>query len=151
MLYMIKKMFDDAQAVVDKMGSERFLRQLYSESKPTPQFTRLKEKLLLGFFAEQYNRQHSPQLLWAYHHAPRTNRADFSIYGENQAYLCDIEMTAVFSKPPTKNPKEYKDYSPFPVWADPVAPGVLHQDIDSSPKVQPYSWLRRVLKSHLPE
>jgi len=144
----IEDRFRDADAYANAMGAAAFEERLYS-GRANGEFTWHKEELLLGFFAQEYNKLRFPQLVWADHHAPHTNRADFSVYSEDRNYVCDIEMTAVFSKPTKKNPSGYEDYSPFSVWPDPVVPGILHQDIDRPPKVEPYAWLRRVIETHL--
>lgn len=144
----IQEMLEDAEAGMNKMGAETVVERLYS-GDPTSEFTSLKENWILGYFADLYNNRYGPKLVWAVQNQRGTNRADFSVYGEDQSHLCDIEVTSVWSKPHTKNPKGYQDFSPFPVWSDPVAPEVLHQDIDSPPKVRPYAMLKDVIKSHL--
>lgn len=143
----IEDMLRDAETQREAMGADNFHERLYSRAS-TPDFLCLKEEFYLGYFAQEYNKSYLPELVWACHHPPRSSRADFSVYASNQTHLCDIEVTAIFSKPKTKNPKGYEDYSPFPVRPDPLVPGAILQDIDSPPKVQPYAWLKRVIETH---
>ncbi len=133
---------------MDAMGAETFVDRLYS-GVSTPDFTRLKEEWELGFFVQHYNRLHSPALVWACRNQPGTNHADFSVYAADTSYLWDIEVTALFSKPTTKNPKGYEDFSPYPISRDPSDPRVLHVEIDQPRKSQPYTMLERVVEKHL--
>ena len=139
----------DAEARNDAMGADEYLRQSYSSCKPTSEFTRLKEEQYLGFFVQQYNEGHGPALVWACHHDRGSGHADFSVYGGSKSYLWDIEVTALFSQPTTKNPKGYEDFSPYPVWRNPSDPSVMFQDIDAPRKSKPYATLNRVVETHL--
>ena len=56
-LQKIDEMLLAAEASNDAMGADTYVQQLYS-GKKTPDFTSLKEELLLGYFAQQYNKQH---------------------------------------------------------------------------------------------
>lgn len=140
----------DAETQMDRLGADAFVNRLYSPaSMSDPDFTRLKEEWELGFFAQEYNKRHTPTLVWACRNEPRTNHADFSVYTADKSYLCDIEVTALFSKPTTKNPQSYEDFSPYPVWRDGSCPDVLHVEIDQPPKSRPYANLERVIERHL--
>lgn len=146
----IDDMLRDAEAQMDAMGAETFVGRLYSGvSTPDPEFTRLKEEWELGFFVQQYNRLHSPALVWACHNQPGTNHADFSVYAADKSYLWDIEVTALFSTPTTEHPKGYEDFSPYPTRRDASDPCVLHVEIDEPRKSQPYATLEWVVGKHL--
>lgn len=141
-------MLRDAEVQMDAMGAETFVDRLYS-GVSTPDFTHLKEEWELGFFVQQYNRLHSPALIWASRNQAGTNHADFSVYTADRSYLWDIEVTALFPKPTTKNPKGYQDFSPYPISRDPSDPDVLHVEIDQPRQSQPYTMLERVVEKHL--
>ncbi len=133
---------------MDKMGAERVVDQLYS-GEPTTGFTRLKEDWELGFFVQEYNKVHIPALVWACRNQHGTSHADLSIYAADKSYLWDIEVAALFSKPTTKNPQGYEDFSPYPVWRDTLDSRVLHVEIDQRRKSLPYARLKRVIETHL--
>jgi hypothetical protein len=144
----IDEMLRDAETQMDKIGAELVVDRLYS-GQSTPDFTRLKENWELGFFVQEYNKQHLPTLVWACRNERGTSHADFSIYGADKSYLWDVEVTALFSKPTTKNPQSYEDFSPYPIWRDTSDPRVLHVEIDQPRKSQPYAMLNRVIDTHL--
>ncbi len=138
----------DAEAQMDAMGAETVVDCLYSRES-TPDFIRVKEEWELGFFVQEYNKLHTPALVWAYRNQPGTNNADFSVHTADKSYLWDIELTALFSKPTIKNPQSYEDFSPYPIWRDASYPGVRHVEIDQPRKSQPYTMLERVIETHL--
>jgi hypothetical protein len=114
MLRRIEDILKEAEAENNVLGADEYLRQSYSSCKPTPEFTRLKEAQYLGYFSEQYNKVNSPTLAWARRNDAGTGHADFSVYDQSKVYLSDIEITALFSTPGVKDPRGYKDFSPFP-------------------------------------
>lgn len=139
----------DAEAQMDVMGAQTVVDRLYS-GVSTPDFTRLKEEWEFGFFVQEYNKLHAPALVWACRNQPGTNHADFSVYAADKSYLWDIEVTGLFSKPATKTPKGYEDFSPYPVWRDPSNPKMLHVDIDQPRKnPEPYAMLKRVVEIYI--
>ena len=141
----IEAMLRQAQAEMDAMGAETYLNRAYSEN-PTPEFTRLNEEWALGIFAERYNKRHSPKLFFVCHNPPHSNKADFSVYGEDRPFLCDIEITILWPTPTVKSPKGYEDfnpYSPDPVFGSPFL------DVSRPPKVPAYARLEQILKKHL--
>ena len=101
----IEDVLNDADAQNDAMGADEYLRQSYSSGQPTPEFTRLKEAKYLGYFAEQYNELNTPGLVWARRNEAGSGHADFSVYDDKKSYLCDLEITALFSTPTTKDPQ----------------------------------------------
>ena len=133
---------------MDAMGAQNFVDHLYSRAS-TPQFTRLKEEWEFGSFVQEYNKVHTPALVWACRNHSGTNHADFSIYAVDKSYLWDIAVTAVYSKPTTKNPQGYHDFSPYPISRDTSDASVLHVDIDRPRKSQPYAMLKRIVEKHL--
>jgi hypothetical protein len=152
----IEDVLSDAEVQNDAMGADEYLRQSYSSGKPTPDFTRLKEAKYLGYFAEQYNERNTPGLVWARRNEAGSDHADFSVYDDKKSYLCDLEITALFSTPTTKDPKGYEDFSPYPRM--PIAmelsavPGVTLWDIDRpKPGFRPYARLERTIEMHLRE
>ncbi|MGH7870969.1 MAG: hypothetical protein ACREQO_01985 [Candidatus Binatia bacterium] len=138
----------EAEAHMDAMGAQPFVDQLYSGTR-TEQLTRLKENWELGSFVQRYNKMYSPALVWAYHNQRKTGHADFSIYAADKSYLWDIEVTALFPKPTTKNPKSYDDFSAYPIWRDPSDSSLLHVNMNRPRKSQPYALLKDVVKKHL--
>ncbi len=154
MLMTIEELWEVAEAENDAMGADEYVRRSYSSSKPTPDFTRLKEAKYLGCFAKQYNEVNSPTLVWARRNEAGSGHADFSVYDDNKSYACDLEITALFSTPTTKDPKGYEDFSPYPHM--PIAtelsavPGVTFWDIDHpKPGFRPYARLERTIATHL--
>jgi hypothetical protein len=141
------------EAAEKEMGADEYVRQSYAP-EPSSDFKRLQERKYLGCFAKQYNEGgRAPALVWACQHERGSRHADFSVYDESKRYLCDIEITALFTKPANKNPQDYEDYSPYPVMPIPChlsAPGVSLRDIDH-PRAgfQPYATLKRVIETHL--
>lgn len=113
----------------------------------------MQERKYLGCFAEQYNEIHKPALAWVCQHERGSGHADFSAYDENQSYLCDIEITALFTNPAKKDPQDYEDYSPYPATPIPSelqVPGVSIRDINHPRRgFRPYARLRRVIETHL--
>jgi hypothetical protein len=147
MLRRIEDILKDADAET-ALEADDYLSKSYSSSKPTPEFTRLKEAKYLGYFAEQYNVTNSPTLAWARRNDAGSGHADFSVYDQNKVYLCDIELTALFSTPAVKDPRGYKDFSPFPIYE--LAPDVMLQDIEHPrPDYEPYRVLKRTIATHL--
>ncbi len=110
---------------------------------------RWKEEWTLCSFAERYNRYHRPALVWARRNPRGTHRADFSVCGRDRFFLCDIEVTSVWSTPTVKDPHGYEDFCPYPTWMDPSHPDVRHIDIDRPPKSPPYGTLKRIVTKHL--
>jgi hypothetical protein len=152
-MHKIADMLKDAEAK-DQQEAENFVQQLYSPQRSTPDFTDKKEGWILGTFAELYNRYACPdfgrpELVWARRNMPGTNHADFSVYGADKSYLWDIEVFALFPKPPAKNPKRYQDLWPYPLHPDPSNPAVHDVDIDQLRKSKPYANLERLVEKHL--
>lgn len=144
----IDEMLRRAEARMDAMGTT-FVDRLFTGSPPTPDFSELKEDWELGTFAQAYNMLFDPKLVWARRNPPGTNHADFSVYTADKSYLLDIEVTALFAKPPVKKPSRYEDFQPYPVYPDVSDPAAYHEDIDEPRKVKPYANLERVVEAHL--
>jgi hypothetical protein len=147
---------NNAQAENAAMGAIEYLRRSYSSySEATPELTRLKEDQYLGYFAAQYNERNAPALVWARRNAAGSGYADFSVYDEGKSHLCDIEVTALFTRPSVKKPKSYLDYSPYPPMPMPILDelpdeGVTSWDIDNPRKgFRLYATLERVVEKHL--
>lgn len=153
-LRLIEELRKEAESENDAMGASEYIRRCYSSSyEPTPEFTRLKERQYLGEYARQYNERFAPALIWARENDRGTGHADFSVYARNQSYLCDIEMTALFTKPVSSKPRGYEDYSPYLpalIPAKRVIPDVSLWDIDNPRSgYRPYSRLERIIEMHL--
>jgi len=151
---LIEELRKEAETENDAIGATEYLRRCYSSAyERTPEFTRLKERQYLGEFTRQYNERFAPALIWARENERGTGHADFSAYDRNQKYLCDIEMTALFTTPLMSKPQGYEDYSPYPPTPMPakwVVPGLSLWDIDNPrPGYRPYSRLERIIEMHL--
>lgn len=153
MLTTIHHLWEAAEKENAAMGADEYVRQSYAPN-PTSDFKRLQERKYLGCFAKQYNQAgYSPQLIWAFQNERGSGHADFSVYDENKAYLCDIEVTALFTEPAKKDPQDYEDYAPHPPSPIPChlsVPGTSLRDIDH-PRAgfRPYGGLKRVILAHL--
>lgn len=145
----IEDIYRNAERQIDAMGSEEFIRNRLYSGRSTAQLTQLKEDWLLGRFADFYNKGNSPTLVSAVRHLPGTKRADFSVSDEHKIYVCDLEVTAIFPKPTTKNPKGIADFVPYPISPDAEDPRVTHVCVDRPPSQQPYAYARRVIEKHL--
>jgi hypothetical protein len=155
MLRRIEDLLRDAESENDAMGADEYLRRSYSSGQSTPEFTRLKEAKYLGYFAEQYNELKVPALVWARRNEAGSGHADFSVYDDNKSCLCDIEITALFTKPVRRKPQDPdpEDFEPYPPTAIPeelTMLGMNLRDIDHPRKgFRPYANLRRVVETHL--
>jgi hypothetical protein len=144
----IKEMLDEAEAQMQEAAASTMIARFYSDSRNS-ELTSLKEEWTLGSFAIRFNEYYTPELVWARHNAKKTKRADFSVYGADLSFLCDIEVTGLWSTPKIKNPQKYEDFSPYPIWLDEHNPDLMHVDIDKPPTLQPYGRLERIIATHL--
>ncbi|MFI5399057.1 MAG: hypothetical protein ACHQ9S_26295 [Candidatus Binatia bacterium] len=124
------------EAERNAIGSGKLVDGFYSPRARTDHQARLdrwKEEWTLCSFAERYNAYNTPRLVWARRNPRGTNRADFSVYGDDRSFLCDVEVTSLWSAPIVKDPARYEDFSTDPY--DPMS--------------SPYKMLERVIEKHL--
>jgi hypothetical protein len=133
----------DAEAGIETMGGTlAFVNALHKGSK-SDELTELKEGLELGQFAEICNRTNIPRLVYAARNAPRSGRADFTVWDETLTWSRDIELTSIWDND-----------DDFPRVTDKEDPSITHVWL-SAPRlpitelqVQITREIKRVLRHH---